>query len=47
MIGDRDCDLGSARNARIRTAHLICPAVPQELQCDWKLDDLRQMLEML
>jgi HAD superfamily hydrolase (TIGR01509 family) len=47
MIGDRDCDLGSARNAGIRTAHLICPAVPQELQCDWKLDGLRQMLEMM
>ena len=47
MIGDRDCDLGSARNASIRTAHLICPAVPQELQCDRKLDDLWQMLEMI
>ena len=47
MIGDRDCDLGSARNAGIRTAHLICPAVPQDLQCDWKLKDLREMLEML
>ena len=47
MIGDRDCDLGSARNAGIRTAHLICPAVPQDLQCDRKLDGLREMLEMI
>ena len=47
MIGDRDCDLGSARNAGIRTAHLICPAVPQELQCDRKLESLWQMLEMI
>ena len=47
MIGDRDCDLGSARNAGIRTAHLICPAVPQTLDCHWKLKDLRQMLEMM
>lgn len=47
MLGDRDCDLGSARNAGIPTAHLICPAVPQTLQCDYRLEDLRQMLEML
>ena len=47
MIGDRDCDLGSARNAGIRTAHLICPAVPQDLRCDWRLEDLRQLMEML
>ena len=47
MIGDRDCDLGSARNAGIRTAHLICPAVPQTLDCHWKLKDLRQMLETI
>ena len=47
MIGDRDCDLGSARNAGIPTAHLICPAVPEVLQCDRRLEDLRQMLEMM
>ena len=47
MIGDRDCDLGSARNAGIRTAHLICPAVPQTLDCHCKLKDLRQMLETI
>lgn len=47
MIGDRDCDLGSARNAGIRTAHLICPAVPQDLRCDWRLEDLRQMLTLI
>ena len=47
MIGDRDCDLGSARNAGIRTAHLICPTVPQELSCDFRLEDLRQMLTLI
>ena len=47
MIGDRDCDLGSARNAGIRTAHLICPAVPQDLRCDWRLEDLRQLLTLI
>ena len=47
MIGDRDCDLGSARNAGIRPAHLICPLVPQDLRCDWRLEDLRQLMEML
>ena len=47
MIGDRDCDLGSARNAGIRTAHLICAAVPQDLRCDWRLEDLRQLLTLI
>ena len=47
MIGDRDCDLGSARNASIRTAHLICPQVPEDLRCDWKLKDLPQLLDMI
>jgi len=45
MIGDRNCDLGSGRNAGIRCAHLICPAVPETLECDWKLENLREMLE--
>ena len=47
MVGDRDCDLGSARNAHIRTAHLVCSAVPEELDCHWKLLNFGQMLEML
>ena len=47
MVGDRDCDLGSARNAGIKTAHLVCAAVPENLNCDWRLVDFKQMLEML
>lgn len=47
MLGDRDCDLGSARNAGIRTAHLVCPAVPQELACDWRLEKLSDLLDLL
>ena len=47
MVGDRDCDLGSARNAGIKTAHLVCAAVPENLNCDWRLVDYKQMLELL
>jgi len=44
MIGDRDCDLGSARAAGIRTAHLLCPQVPQTLNADWHFADLGRLL---
>lgn len=47
MVGDRDCDLGSARNAGIQTAHLVCAAVPETLECTWRLEDFKQMLELL
>lgn len=47
MVGDRDCDLGSARNAHIRTAHLVCAVAPEELDCDFRLQSLAQMLKML
>lgn len=47
MVGDRDCDLGSARNAGIKTAHLVCPVVPEDLNCDWRLTGFEQMREML
>ena len=47
MVGDRDCDLGSARNAGIKTAHLVCAAVPENLNCDWRLVDFKQMLALL
>ena len=47
MIGDRDCDLGSGRNAGIKAMHLICKAVPEDLVCDWRLEDFETMLEML
>ena len=47
MVGDRECDLGSARNAGIQTAHLVCAAVPEWLNCTWRFESFGQMLEML
>lgn len=47
MVGDRDCDLGSGRNAGIKSAHLVCAIAPEDLVCDWRLDDLEQMLHLL
>ena len=47
MVGDRECDLGSGRNAGIRTAHLVCAAVPEMLQCDWRFESFTVMREML
>lgn len=47
MVGDRDCDLGSARNAGIGTVHYICAAVPEDLPCNWKIESYSQMLELL
>ena len=47
MVGDRECDLGSARNAGIRTAHLVCAVAPEDLVCDWRLESFEQMLKQL
>lgn len=47
MIGDRDCDLASGRNAGVGSVHLICPIWPEDLNCDWRLEDFSQMLEIL
>lgn len=47
MIGDRDCDLGSGRNAGVGAVHLLCPVAPEELVCDWKLPELTAMLPLL
>lgn len=47
MVGDRDCDLGSARNAGILTAHLVCAVAPETLDCTWRLKDFVQMLSLL
>ena len=47
MIGDRDCDLASGRNAGVGSVHLICPIWPETLNCDWRLEDFAQMLEIL
>ena len=47
MIGDRERDLGSGRNAGIKSVHLMCPMAPETLECDYRLTDLADMLTML
>lgn len=47
MLGDREIDLGSGRNAGIRTAHVVCAMAPQALECDWRLHSFAGMLEIL
>ena len=47
MVGDRDCDLGSARNAGMGTVHFVCTAVPETLSCDFRFESYQEMLLML
>ena len=47
MVGDRECDLGSGRNAGIQALHLVCKEVPEDLVCNWRLEDFGTMLKML
>ena len=47
MVGDRDCDLGSARNAGIGTVHFVCATVPETLSCDFRFESYQEMLLML
>lgn len=47
MIGDRDCDLGSARNANVGNVHYVCAMVPENLTCDWRFEDYGEMLALL
>lgn len=47
MIGDRICDLSSGWNAGCKTCHLLTPVAPQYPPCDWRVENFRQMLELL
>ena len=47
MVGDRDCDLGSARNAGIGTVHYVCATVPETLSCDFRFESYQEMLANL
>lgn len=47
MVGDRDCDLGSARNAGIKTAHYVCSLAPETLCCDFRFESYQEMLANL
>ena len=47
MVGDRLCDLESGYNAGCKTIHLLTPSVPQYLNCDWEIENYKQMLDLL
>ena len=47
MIGDRECDLSSGRNAGVGAVHYICSAVPENLECRWRVEHFSQMLALL
>ena len=47
MVGDREIDLGSGRNAGVKTIHVVCRMVPEDLVCDWQFEDYQTMLQML
>ena len=47
MVGDRECDLGSGRGAGICTAHLVCAAIPETLNCDWRFESFAEMAALL
>lgn len=47
MVGDRDCDLGSARNAGIGTVHFVCAIAPETLDCNWRFTCYEEMLSLL
>lgn len=47
MVGDRECDLGSGRNAGVKVAHLMCALAPEQLVCDWEMGNMEQMLALL
>ncbi len=43
MVGDREIDLGSGRNAGVKAAHLVCTVAPETLKCDWRFESLAEM----
>ncbi len=47
LVGDRGCDLESARNAGIRTVHLQCPIAPQQLECTWRVSSFQEMRSLI
>lgn len=47
MVGDRQLDLASGRNAGVATLHFRCGAVPQTLACDWCVDSFRDIQALL
>lgn len=47
MIGDRDCDLESARRAGVGTVHKLCAVAPQTLECDWRFDSFHELVNLI
>ena len=47
MVGDRGCALGSGRNAGIKAMHLVCKEGPEDLVCNWRIQDFGTVLEIL
>ena len=47
MVGDRECDLGSGRNAGIGAVHYVCKDVPEDLVCNWRINHFSEMLALL
>lgn len=47
MIGDRELDLASGKNADIHTMHYICKVIPQTFDCDWRIESFRELAELL
>lgn len=47
MIGDRECDLSSGRNAGVGAVHYVCAAVPENLDCQWRVERFADMLALL
>lgn len=47
MIGDRECDLESARGAGVRTVHKVCPVAPQELECTWRVSNFEELHNLI
>lgn len=47
MIGDRELDLASGRNAGVLTCHIPCKTAMQILNADYKIDSLREIPAVL
>ena len=47
MIGDRVCDLESGYGAGCKTIFLVTPLAPIYPECDWRINDFDEMLELL
>ena len=47
MIGDRELDLASGKNAGIGTMHYVCKVIPQTLDCDLRIESFAELTNLL